>query len=54
MRCIVLTLLELLELLIGWDISLEMLTDCCRIKEKKKEKALSLGDIIWATGASHT
>ena len=54
MRCIVLTLLELLELLIGWDISLEMLTDRCRIKEKKKEKALSLGDIIWATGASHT
>ena len=54
MRCIVITLLELLGLLIGWDISLEMLTDRCRIKEKKKEKTLSLGDIMWATGASHT
>lgn len=54
MRCIVITLLELMGLLIGCNISLEMLTDLCRIKEKKKEKILSLGDIMWATGASHT
>lgn len=53
MRCILRTLLELLKPLIGWDTSPKLLTTCSESRRRKKE-ILSLGDIIWAAGASHT